>query len=326
MPRVSICIPTYNSASYLPKAIESVLGQDFVDFELVICDDLSTDATPEICRSYDDPRIRYIRYTENAKQAGNFNRCLREARGEYLTLLHADDWLLPGFIRDREKRLTEDRELGFVFGAARIADRDGSFTSTSGGWHEDRRFGQAELLDHLLFGCIVSPPTLMVRKASVNQAGPFRTDLTWGHDWEWALRLAEHCAAYYASEPLAVYRVHEESGTAQQLNAAKNGPQERLILKQTLKRLDASDRRFRRLRRPVFKALSRRHMYFAEQALFDSRRSVVRHNLYYAAMADAALLARPTFWALLFGSFGADGLYQRYRALRGSVQTSTGRL
>lgn len=316
MVKVSVCIPTYNAARYLPEAIESVLQQDFDDYELVICDDVSTDQTPEICRGYHDPRVRYIRYEESGRQAGNFNRCLQEARGEYVTLLHADDWLLPGFLRDRVKRLDDDPGLGFVFGAVQIADAESNITSMNGRWADDHDFRPMELLDHLLFGCIVSPPSMMVRKAIATKAGPFRTDLTWGHDWEWAIRLAEAGGAYYASTPGSVYRVHDESGTAEQLNAAKNGPQERRILEQTLDRLSAEDGRFRELRRPVFRALSRRHMYFAEQALFDGRRRVVRNNLYYASRADAFMLARPTFWALLLGSFGAVKLYLRYKALR----------
>jgi glycosyltransferase involved in cell wall biosynthesis len=298
-----------------------VLRQDFEDYELVICDDCSTDETPDICRSYDDSRIRYIRYSENAKQAGNFNRCLQEARGDYLTLLHADDWFLPGFIRDREQRLTDDPELGFVFGATQIADAESNITSTSGRWKEDKRFGPSELLDHLLYGCILSPPSLMVRKQCADKAGPFRADLTWGHDWEWALRLSEQAAACYVSKPLSVYRVHDASGTAEQLNAAKNGEQERRILKETLERLADADARFRKLRRPVFQALSRRHMYFAEQALFDRRSYVVRNNLYYAALANPTMLARPTFWALAFGSLGAERFYSRYRAFRDAARS-----
>jgi glycosyltransferase involved in cell wall biosynthesis len=319
LPKVSVCIPTYNTARYLPEAIESVLRQDFEDFELVICDDVSTDETPEICRSYDDPRIRYIRYKENGRQAGNFNRCLQEAQGDYITLLHADDWLLPGFLRDRATRLSDDPGLGFVFGAVQIADAASNITSTSGRWTEDRSFGPAELLEPLLYGCILSPPSLMVRKSCSTQAGLFRSDLTWGHDWEWALRLAEHCGAYYVSAPLSVYRVHDASGTAEILNAAKNGEQERRVLKETLERLAKADGRFRKLRRPVFRALSLRHMYFAEQALFDGRRPVVRNNLYYASLADALMLTRPTFWALLLGSFGPARLYARYKALRAPV-------
>jgi glycosyltransferase involved in cell wall biosynthesis len=322
LPKVSVCIPTYNSARYLPETIESVLRQDFADYELVICDDVSTDETPEICRAYDDPRIRYIRYRENAKQAGNFNRCLQEARGDFVTLLHADDWLLSGFLSDRVNRLTLDPGLGFVFGAVRIADAKSNLISTSGRWADDTYFRPGELLDHLLFGCVVSPPSLMVRKVCTTTAGLFRGDLTWGHDWEWAMRLAEHCAAQYVHEPLAVYRVHDASGTAEQLNAAKNGSQERRILKETLERTSATDNRFNKLRRPAFQALSRRHMYFAEQALFDGRRPVARNNLYYAALADGTMLGRTTFWALLLGSFGPVKLYSKYKQLRNASVAS----
>lgn len=319
MPKVSICIPTYNTAKYLPEAIESVLAQDFTDYELVICDDVSSDNTPEICASYQDPRIRYIRYRENAKQAGNFNRCLAEARGEFLTILHADDYFLPGFLSDRVGRLTKQSKLGFVFGAVQVIDAESSLLNVSGRWNEDQHFEMGGLLEALLFGCIVCPPSLMVRKKQADQAGKFSTDLTWGHDWEWALRLAEQNAAYYTSEPLAAYRVHDGSGTAEQLSAAKNGIQERRILQNTFDRLAATGNPFHKLKRPAFAALSRRHMYFAEQALLADRRAVTRNNLWYAALADASMVVRPTYWTLLLGSALSRNLYTQYRSLRNSI-------
>ena len=321
MPKVSVCIPTYNTARYLPEAIESVLEQSFTDYELVICDNASTDQTTEICSSYGDPRIRYARFEEKTNQAGNFNRCLKEARGEFITILHADDFLLPGFLADRVERL-EDREIGLVFGAVQIVDRQSAIISTQSRWSEDRRFKPGELLESLLFGCIVSPPSLMVRKECADLAGAFRADITWGHDWEWALRLAENSAACYASAPLAAYRVHDESGTAEVLNSAENGHQERQILKETLARISSGDKRLGKLKRPAFRALSRRHMYFAEQALLGGRRRVVSNNLWYAARADLGMLVRPTFWALLLASAGPISIYTRYRALRDAAAGS----
>ncbi|MEK6406919.1 MAG: glycosyltransferase [Acidobacteriota bacterium] len=315
-PKVSICIPTHNSSRYLGKTIESVLEQDFGDYELVICDNASTDETPELCRNYKDSRIRYIRFTDLTNQAGNFNRCLEQVRGEFFTLLHADDFFLPGFLADRVKRLNSHPDTGFVFGAVKVVDSDGRVTAIKSQWSEDRLFAIGELLEPLLFGCIVCPPSLMVRKSCAAKAGPFRTDLTWGHDWEWALRLAGCDASAYASEARAAYRVHAASGTAEILNAAKNGHQERQILKETLARLSAEDDRWGRVRRAAFRALSRRHMYFAELGLLDGQNKVARNNLYYAARADSVMLTRPTFWALLLGSFGSRKLYVRYRARR----------
>jgi glycosyltransferase involved in cell wall biosynthesis len=326
MPKVSVCIPTYNGRRYLRQAVDSVLNQEFDDYELVICDNASTDDTPEICRSYSDPRLRYTRFEDRTNQAGNFNRCLNEARGEHLTLLHADDFVLPGFLADRVKRLEDDPGLGFVFGAVKIVDANSVVISTGSRWPEDRTFKTGELVDSLLFGCIVSPPSLMVRKSCAKRIGMFKTDLTWGHDWEWALRLAEQFSGLYASKPLAAYRVHAESGTAEQLNSAGNGHQERHILKATLARLVVSDRRFRQLRRPALWALSRRQMYFAEQALMGGLRQAARNNLWYAAKSDLRAITRPTFWAILAASGGSSNWYVRYRRVRDAMVSPENRV
>jgi hypothetical protein len=88
-------------------------------------------------------------------------------------LLHADDWFMPGFLSDRVGRLDNDDSLGFVFGAVQITDAESKITATAGRWADDRFFVPGELLDHLLFGCIVSPPSLMVRKVSASKAGFF---------------------------------------------------------------------------------------------------------------------------------------------------------
>jgi glycosyltransferase involved in cell wall biosynthesis len=321
MPKVSVCIPTHNTARYLPKAIESVLEQEFGDYELVICDNASTDETPELCGHYEDSRIRYVRFNDLTNQAGNFNRCLDQVRGEFFTLLHADDFFLPGFLADRVRRLSQQPETGFVFGAVKVVDSDGLVTDTKSQWPEDCAFAVGELVESLMFGCIVSPPSVMVRKSCANRAGVFRTDLTWGHDWEWMIRLAQAGAACYVSEPLAAYRVHDASGTAEVLNAAENGDQERRILKDTFARMPSGGARG--LRRAAFKALARRHMYFAESALLEERREVTRNNLWYAGLADPAMTLRPTYWALLLGSFGAVSLYYRYRALRNGVASGS---
>jgi glycosyltransferase involved in cell wall biosynthesis len=325
MPKVSVCIPTYNSARYLRQAIETVLNQDYGDYELVVCDNASTDGTTELCRGYESPRMRYQRFEDHSNQAGSFNRCLQEARGEFITILHADDYLLPGFLKDRVNRLSGRPEIGSVFGAVEVVDECGSVVSLNRPWPDDKAFAPKELLPSLLCGCLVSPPSLMVRRVIAESAGPFRTDLTWGHDWEWALRLAENAGVLYTSRVLAAYRIHSESGTAEILKSAQNGDQELRILKDTLERLCATDRRFRKLRRPAYRSLSNRHMYFADTALLDGLKAAARMNLRYAALSDYWIVTRPTFWAMLMGSAGSPRWYTRYRTLRkGLATTETG--
>jgi glycosyltransferase involved in cell wall biosynthesis len=302
------------------------LCQEFDDYELIVCDNASTDDTPAICKSYREAGLSYFRFEELTNQAASFNRCLDAATGEYLTLLHADDFFLPGFLAARVERLEALPELGFVFGAVNLVDANGVVTSTSDRWAQDRAFEAGELVDSLLFGCLVYPPSLMVRKSCVEKAGKFRTDLTWGHDWEWTLRLAEQCAALYSSEPMAAYRVHAESGTAEQLNSAKNGRQECDILKASLVRLELGDRRFRLLRKRALEALSLRQMYFAEQALLGGRKRVAQNNLWYAAKSDLRAITRPTFWAILAASAGPVDWYTHYRRLRNAIVSPENRI
>jgi glycosyltransferase involved in cell wall biosynthesis len=96
-PRVSIGLAVRNGARYLSEAIDSILAQTFTDFELIICDNASTDATEEICRSFAarDARIVYVRNPRNIGGAQNENLTFRKARGEYFRWAAHDDKLAP---------------------------------------------------------------------------------------------------------------------------------------------------------------------------------------------------------------------------------------
>ena len=99
-PRLSIGMPVYNGARFLERSISSVLEQYFADFELIISDNGSDDATPEICRAFaaGDPRIRYHRSDVNRGAAWNFQRVLELATGEYFKWAAHDDWYAKDFL------------------------------------------------------------------------------------------------------------------------------------------------------------------------------------------------------------------------------------
>ncbi len=94
-PQISVLIPTYRYARFLPEAIDSVLAQDDPDFELLISDDASDDGSAEIIRSYAarDPRIRFRIQEKNLGMVANWNWCLAEARGSYVKFVFGDDCL-----------------------------------------------------------------------------------------------------------------------------------------------------------------------------------------------------------------------------------------
>jgi hypothetical protein len=101
-PIVSVGLPVYNGAAFIRQAIDSVLAQGFTSFELVICDNASTDDTPRICQEYarKDARVRYSRNDSNLGALGNFARTVALATGQYFAWLPHDDCLAPSFLSE----------------------------------------------------------------------------------------------------------------------------------------------------------------------------------------------------------------------------------
>lgn len=102
IPLVSVCIPVYNGEQHIRETIESVQNQTFSDFELLVQDNASTDATWELLGrlAAEDPRILLAWNTNNLGMAGNWNAVIDRARGKYVMLLSADDLLMPTFLED----------------------------------------------------------------------------------------------------------------------------------------------------------------------------------------------------------------------------------
>jgi glycosyltransferase involved in cell wall biosynthesis len=109
-PRVSIGLPVYNGERFLAGAIASILAQTYTDFELIICDNASTDRTGEICRGFasKDPRVRYDRQSRNLGATANFNRCFELASGAYFKWAADDDLLEPRFLEACVQALDND--------------------------------------------------------------------------------------------------------------------------------------------------------------------------------------------------------------------------
>ena len=100
MPVFSVVIPTYNRADKVCRALKSVLNQSFVDFEILVMDDGSTDNTCEVVKGFTDPRIKY-EWAENfGGPAAPRNRGLRLAQGKYVAFLDSDDWWMPNKLEE----------------------------------------------------------------------------------------------------------------------------------------------------------------------------------------------------------------------------------
>jgi glycosyltransferase involved in cell wall biosynthesis len=129
-PRATIGIPVFNGEKYLSTAIDSVLMQDYEDFELIISDNSSSDRTAEICRQYAaaDRRVRYFRNDVNIGAVPNFNRVFSLARGEFFKWLSSDDVCHPEFLRRSVEILDQTTaSVSLVYPQCEMIDEQGAF-------------------------------------------------------------------------------------------------------------------------------------------------------------------------------------------------------
>ena len=131
LPLVSVVIPTYNSAQYLPETIESVLSQSWQDFEIIIVDDGSTDNTQEVVRAFNSNKIRYIRQKNTGGPASPRNVGIHHARGKYISLLDSDDLMSRNKLAETVAFLERHSDLGLLFANFVVCNERGdSFPGT----------------------------------------------------------------------------------------------------------------------------------------------------------------------------------------------------
>ncbi len=115
MPKISVCIPAYNRAHLIRATIQSVLAQDYDDFQIVVSDNCSTDNTVEVVRSFGDPRIKILQNPRNLGMYPNFNKCIQGADGQYIKFLLSDDYFVtPGALRRYVEVLDQHPDVGLV--------------------------------------------------------------------------------------------------------------------------------------------------------------------------------------------------------------------
>ena len=125
--RLTVGLPVYNGERHLREAIESILGQSFGDFRLIVADNASTDSTEEIARGYAarDPRVRYHRNETNIGLAANFNLVFRMAETPYFRWATSDDVSLPDFLLRCVECLDRERDVVLVYAKTRFIDAEG---------------------------------------------------------------------------------------------------------------------------------------------------------------------------------------------------------
>jgi len=217
---ISIVIPAYNYAEFLPAAIDSVLSQGIADIEILVCDDASTDATPQVALRYAaEPRLRYQRNPVNLGAVPNINQAMAKARGDYVLLLGADDYLEPGALAQLLATLEQHPDCGFVYGRYSIVDEQGAIHGLNHpGWLSNSYFGSRdEFPEQLCFDCYINLGTTLFRRHVLEGIDFFDTSLESlpgerffrATDWDLMLRLSlAGVRGAFLSQPISVFRVH----------------------------------------------------------------------------------------------------------------------
>lgn len=216
-PLVSFVIPCYKLAHMLPDCVNSVLGQDYENFEILIMDNCSPDNTPEIAQSFKDPRVKHIRNETNLGHIRNFNKGISLARGKYVWMLCVDDMLRsPHVLRRYVDLMERNPRVGFVF--CRAVEFQGGEEKGVAQWaahgDKDRIWKDESFFRRLIEGNCVVACAFMVRKECYPK-GPYQLEVPWASDWYVTCMLAMRFDVAYLSEPMVSVRIHEESLTAQ---------------------------------------------------------------------------------------------------------------
>ena len=217
-PRVSVCIDVYNYADYLPRAIELVLEQTFSDFELIVVDDRSTDASLDVAQAYarHDNRIRAVRNAANLGMVRNRNACLRLTAGEYVKFVHADDFLCaPDALTKMVARMEADPSVALVACGMQYVKEDGSvFGGSPDHFDAARTYSGAEVITRCLGEQknLVGGPSATLFHRSLASRG-FDEQYFHAADLEMWLHLLEQGGFGYVADPLIAYRWHPRQQT-----------------------------------------------------------------------------------------------------------------
>jgi glycosyltransferase involved in cell wall biosynthesis len=230
-PAVSVCVTTHDDGAWLEDALTSVSAQTFEDLEIIVVDDASTDATPEVLRRHADERLIVVRNPANLGEARSTNRGLALSRGRFVKLLHGDDVLAHDCI-ERMLPLAERDAVGLVFSRRDVivapGDTDGEqWAARFGAIHE--RLGRLEDVNRgrdlfrryldvgLLRNCFSEPSGVLIRRQALERVGGLHLHMVGHLDVDLFMRIAWFCDVGFADAPLFSYRRHPASASSRRV-------------------------------------------------------------------------------------------------------------
>lgn len=203
-PLISVIMPVYNGEKHLKPAIESILNQTYKNFELLLVDDASTDASLHIMQSYNDPRIRIIKNEKNLKLIKTLNKAIKLANGIYLARMDADDISLPKRLTTQVAFMKNNPDVGICGTWVKTIGIGKSMLCKTPVSHKDN-------VATLLFRCSLMHPTVMMRKNIIEKHGLFYDEnFPHAEDYELWVRASQHTKLANIPQCLLLLRHHNE--------------------------------------------------------------------------------------------------------------------
>lgn len=207
MPRISIITSSYNQGEFIERTIESVLAQRYPDFEHIVVDGMSTDATPEILARY--PHLHVIREPDNG-QADAINKGFRRATGDILCFLNSDDTFMPGALARVAREIDPARARHVVLGRCRFIDENDRFLGVE---HPSAFESHRRVLEIWKGYCIPQPAVFWTPEVW-RRCGPLNEHEQLLLDYDLFCRFSKVYAFHPIDQVLATYRLHTQSKTS----------------------------------------------------------------------------------------------------------------
>jgi len=215
--KISVLTPAYNAEKYIREAIESILNQTFVDFELIIIDDCSTDKTWEIIQKYKekDKRIIAIKNEKNLGIAGNRNRLKKLAKGKYVVWQDADDISMPDRLKHQYEFMEANEQVGICGGWLEFFNDKGQSSV--------RKYKETDvdLRKNIFRFSPVAQPGAIIRKSVLDEMGDYDLNYPPAEDLDMSFRIGRKYKFANLQEVVIKYRENDNSATFTRLKTTE---------------------------------------------------------------------------------------------------------
>jgi glycosyltransferase involved in cell wall biosynthesis len=215
-----------------------VLDQTCQDFEIIIVDDCSTDNSEEVVKNFKDQRIRFSKNEKNLGMVPNTNKALKLAKGEFVGILHPDDYYAPKMIETALKAFSENPDVGFTYSSYVVVNENGKVIARVKLCDRNKIFNSKECFKKLAIRNCAPPSAVLFKRKCYEEVGPFDEEFPYPNDWNMWLRISLKYGSACLSDYLCYYRMHEKSVSTLLYNSFETAVQEYRMLKKLQKKVD----------------------------------------------------------------------------------------